>query len=81
MHPCTISALSQTDLCTTHEKHHLFRPIREGLVLLLRLPLLDEWQKLWLTRDVFAQHLRDVEAFWRLVVFEDTTECSFSCTD
>lgn len=62
----------------------LFRllwPLRNGLFVLRLLPLLNERQELGLARDIFLQHLGDVETLRSLEVLKQTAKRALSSTE
>jgi hypothetical protein len=70
--------LSKTSSRTIDSNQRLLRPNGD---LLGRIPLLDERQELWLTRDILLQHLGNIESLRRLVVLEDTAQRALRRTD
>jgi hypothetical protein len=82
--PITWRGTNTPFLTSTHiNLIHLLCPIRQrrSLLILLRLPFLDEGQELWVTRNIFSQDLWDIEALWGLIVLEDAAEGAFSRAD
>jgi hypothetical protein len=74
-----VSAIEPT-LPSSH-RLSLLRALRDLLLIRRLLPLLDKRQERRLPWDVFPQHLRDIEALWSLIVFEDTAKRALSRAD